>query len=270
MIMSEGGGRGVKAWVLVLTAIASFMAALDTMVVTTALGRIRLDLGASMEALEWTANAYNLSFAVLLLTGAALGDRYGRRRMFAAGLGLFVVASAGCALSGTIGWLIAARALQGGGAGLLMPLAMALLSSAFPREERARALGLFSGITGLALIAGPVVGGGVAEGLAWQWIFWINVPIGLAIMALVLRRIPESAGTDAALDIPGLALVTGAALALVWGLMRGNGAGWASTEVVGALTAGCLLTAGFVIWERQAGPPVGPLRVFPVPAFSSA
>ncbi len=268
--MSEGGGRGVKAWVLVLTAIASFMAALDTMVVTTALGRIRLDLGASMEALEWTANAYNLSFAVLLLTGAALGDRYGRRRMFAAGLGLFVVASAGCALSGTIGWLIAARALQGAGAALLMPLAMALLSNAFPREERARALGLFSGITGLALIAGPVVGGGVAEGLAWQWIFWINVPIGLAIMPLVLRRIPESAGTDAALDIPGLALVTGAALALVWGLMRGNGAGWASTEVVGALAAGCLLTAGFVIWERQAGQPMVPLRFFRVPAFSSA
>jgi MFS family permease len=224
--MKQPSERAAKAWVLVLTSVASLMAALDAMVVTTALGTIRVDLGASIEALEWTVNAYNLTFAVLLLTGAALGDRLGRRRMFAAGLGLFVAASAACALAGNVGWLIAARAVQGAGAALLMPLAMALLSAAFPPQERGRALGIFSGVTGLALIAGPVVGGMVAEGLAWQWIFWINVPIGLIVLPLVLGRIPESFGAAARLDIRGLVLVTGAALAIVWGLMRGNDVGW--------------------------------------------
>src|SRR5262249_53872203 len=174
----------------------------------------------------WTMNAYNLSFAVLLLTGAALGDRFGRRRLFVAGLGLFVAASAACALATSAAWLITARAIQGAGAALVMPLALALLSAAFPREERGKALGLFSGVTGLALIAGPVVGGAVAEGLAWPWIFWLNIPIGLVAMPLIHRRIPESVGTAAALDIAGVVLVTGAALSGVWGLIRGNGPGW--------------------------------------------
>jgi MFS family permease len=196
--------KTTKGWVLALASVAAFMAALDSLVVTTALGTIRRDLGASIELLQWTVNAYNLSFAVLLLTGAALGDRFGRRRLFAAGLGLFVAASIVCAVAGNIGWLIAGRALQGAGSALLMPLAMALLGAAFPREERARALGIFGGITGLALIVGPVVGGAIAEGLAWQWIFWINVPIGLVAIPLVLRRIPESRGPNAALDIGGL------------------------------------------------------------------
>src|SRR5260370_24446892 len=165
--MKEFSERTTQLWVLALTSAASFMAALDASVVTTALSTIRLDLGASIEALEWTVNAYNLSFAVLLLTGAALGDRFGRRRMFAVGLGVFVAASAACALAGSAGWLIAARAVQGAGAALGMPLAMALLGAAFPREERGNALGIFSGVTGLALIAGPVVGGSGAEGIAW-------------------------------------------------------------------------------------------------------
>src|SRR5882757_6185363 len=204
-------GENAKVWVLALTSIASFIIALDALVVTTALSTIRLDLDASIEALEWTVNAYNLSFAVLLLIGAALGDRFGRRRMFAAGLGLFIAASAACALAGNIGALIAARAVQGAGAALVMPLAMALLSAAFPREERGKALGIFSGVTGLALIAGPVVGGAVAEGIAWQWIFWINIPIGLLLIPFALRRMPESVGAGTVLDIPGLTLVTGAA-----------------------------------------------------------
>jgi MFS family permease len=157
-----------KTWVLILTSVASLMVALDALVVTTALGTIRLDLGASLEALQWTMNAYNLSFAVLLLTGAALGDRFGRRRIFIAGLSLFVAASAACALARSSGFLIAARAVQGAGAALVMPLAMAILSAAFPPQERGKALGIFSGLTGLALIAGPVVGGAVAEGIAWQ------------------------------------------------------------------------------------------------------
>ena len=211
---AEPYARATKAWVLTLASVASLMAALDAMVVATVLGTMRVDLGASMEALEWTVNAYTLTFAVLLLTGAALGDRLGRRRMFAAGLGLFVAASAACAMASNVGWLIAARAAQGAGAALLMPLAMALLSAVFPPQERGKALGVFSGVTGLALIAGPAIGGAVAEGLAWQWIFWINVPIGLIAIPLVLGRIPESFGPTARLDIWGLALITGAALAV--------------------------------------------------------
>src|SRR4051812_1571190 len=177
--------KDAKNWVLALVSAASFMAALDSLVVTTALGTIRTNLNTTIEMLQWTVNAYNLSFAVLLLTGAALGDRFGRRRLFAAGLTLFILASAICGMATNPAWLVAGRALQGAGSALVMPLAMALLGAAFPREERARALGISSGITGLALIAGPMVGGVIAEGFAWQWIFWINMPIGLVILPLV-------------------------------------------------------------------------------------
>ncbi|HTC05177.1 MAG TPA: DHA2 family efflux MFS transporter permease subunit [Xanthobacteraceae bacterium] len=245
------------------------MVALDALVVTTALSTIRIDLRASIEALEWTVNAYNLSFAVLLLTGAALGDRLGRRRMFAAGVALFVVASAACALAGNIGALIAARAIQGAGAALVMPLAMALLSAAFPREERAEALGIFSAVTGLALIAGPVAGGAIAEGFAWQWIFWINLPIGLIVIALIRRHIRESVGPGTGIDIAGLMLVTAAAMGVVWGLMRANSAGWRSLEVVSALAVGIVLAIAFVVWELSAREPMVPMRLFRSRAFSS-
>src|SRR5499433_802238 len=231
--MKELSEKALKTWVLALTSAASLM----------------VDLGASIEALQWTMNAYNLSFAVLLLTGAALGDRFGRQRMFVAGLSLFVAASAACALASSAGFLIAARAVQGAGAALVMPLAMALLSAAFPPQERGKALGVFSGLTGLALIAGPVVGGAAAESIAWQWIFWINIPIGLIAIPLVRSHIPESFGPGTALDLPGVALVTGAALGVVWGLMRGNTAGWTSPEVAAALVAGFLLAIAFVAWE---------------------
>jgi EmrB/QacA subfamily drug resistance transporter len=267
--MKQPSERAAKAWVLALTSVASLMAALDAMVVTTALGTIRVDLSASIEALEWTVNAYNLTFAVLLLTGAALGDRLGRRRMFAIGLGLFVVASAACALASSVSWLIAARAVQGAGAALVMPLAMALLSAVFPPDQRGKALGIFSGVTGLALIAGPAVGGAVAEGLAWQWIFWINIPIGLVVIPLVFGRIPESFGAAARLDIRGLVVVTGAALAVVWGLMRGNEVGWASQEIIAAMLAGIVLTATFVAWELRAREPMVPMRLFRSRAFTS-
>jgi EmrB/QacA subfamily drug resistance transporter len=267
--MTDARARQAKIWVLALTSIASFMVSLDSQVVATALSTIRLDLDASIEQLEWTVNAYVLSFAVLLMTGAALGDRLGRRRMFAVGLGLFVAASAACALAPTIEWLIAARAAQGVGGALVVPLAMALLSATFPPQERAKALGIFSGLTGLALIAGPVVGGAIAEGVAWQWIFWLNVPIGLIVMPLVLARVPESAGTDTALDIPGLVLVTGASFAGVWGLMRGNNAGWSSFEVVTALAAAILLAAAFVAWQLRAREPMVPMRFFRSRAFAA-
>ena len=258
-----------RVWVLVLASLASCMAALDTLVVTTALTTIRLDLGASIDQLEWTVNAYNLSFAVLLMSAAALGDRYGRRRMFAAGLGLFALASAACALAPEIGWLIAARAVQGMGAALVMTLAFALVSAAFPPERRGTALGVFFALTGLAVASGPLVGGAVAEGLTWQWIFWLNVPFGLLLVPLVLARVPESFGADSALDIPGLALVTGGVLGLVWGLVRGNIAGWDSLEVVGTLSAGALLVVAFVAWELHAREPMLPMRFFRSRAFSA-
>jgi len=267
--MTEMNEKAKKFWVLALASIASCMVALDALVVTTALSSIRVGLGASLESLEWTVNAYNLSFAVLLLTGTALGDRFGRRRMFSYGIGLFAGGSAACGLATSVGWLIAARALQGAGAALVVPLAMALLGVAFPREERGRALGIFSGVTGVALIAGPVVGGAIAQGLAWQWIFWINLPIAAIVIPLVARRIDESFGPSATIDIPGIAMVTGSALGLAWGLMRGNSAGWSSLEVVATLGAGLLLAAAFVGWELRAREPMVPIRFFRSHAFAS-
>jgi EmrB/QacA subfamily drug resistance transporter len=267
--MDKLSEKTTKVWVLALVSVAAFMIFLDALVVTTALSTIRQDLRASIEALEWTVNAYNLSFAVLLLTGAALGDRLGRRRMFAAGLALFVAASAACAVAGSVGWLISARAAQGAGAALVMPLAMTLLSAAFPREQRGRALGIFSSVSGVALIAGPALGGAIVEELAWQWIFWINIPIGFIVIPLVLSRIPESFGPSAPLDIRGLALVTGAALGVVWGLMRANNAGWTSLEVIAALVTGFVLAVAFVASELRSREPMVPMRFFRSRAFSS-
>ena len=267
--MSKHSAAAAKAWVLVLTSIGSLMAVLDAMVVATSLSTMRVELGASLETLQWTMNAYNLSFAILLLTGAALGDRFGRRRMFVAGLALFVAASVACALAGNAGSLIAARAIQGAGAAMVMPLAMALLSAAFPPKERARALGIFSSITGLALIVGPVAGGAISEGLAWQWIFWLNVPVGLVLIPLAARRIPESYGPGAAFDVPGVMLVAGAAFGAVWGLMRGNSIGWSNFEVLGALAAGLVLAMAFVLWELRTREPMVPMRFFRARAFSA-
>jgi EmrB/QacA subfamily drug resistance transporter len=258
-----------SGWVLALASVASLMVALDMLVVTTALSTIRLHLGASIEELEWTVNAYTLSFAVLLMTGAALGDRFGRRRMFVAGLGLFTAASAACGLAPSVGWLIVARAVQGAGSALVMPLALTLVTAAFAPEQRARALGIFSGITGLAVLGGPVVGGAVTQGIAWQWIFWINVPIGLLTIPLALRRVQESFGPRTTPDLAGLLLVTGAALGLVWGLVRGNSAGWGSVEVVGALLVGAVLAAGFVAWELRSPEPMLPVQLFASRPFAS-
>jgi EmrB/QacA subfamily drug resistance transporter len=256
-------------WVLVLSSVASLMVALDALVVSTALSAIRRHFGASIDELEWTVNAYGLSFAVLLVPAAALGDRLGRRRLFAIGLGLFVLGSVACALSPTAGLLIAARALQGAAAALVAPLSLALVSAAFTPEKRGQAMGIFGGITGLAVLSGPVVGGAVTQGLAWQWVFWINVPIGLAAIPLVLSRIPESYGPRARFDVPGLGLVTLAALGIVWGLMRGNDSGWGSLEVVGALTAGVLALAAFVYVERRVAEPMLPPRMFRQRGFSA-
>jgi EmrB/QacA subfamily drug resistance transporter len=261
--------RAATRWVVVLTAIGSLMAALDTLVVSTALSTIRLDFDASVEELEWTVNSYNLSFAVLLITAAALGDRYGRRRLYAAGLAVFAVSSAACALAPGIGWLIAGRAIQGAGAALLITLGLALLSAAFPPEKRGAAIGIFSAITGLAVASGPLVGGVVVEGISWEWIFWLNVPIGLIAIPLALSRIREGFGPDSTLDLGGLALVSGGSLGVVWALVRGNQAGWDSVEVLGTLAAGVLLFAAFIAWELRAREPMLPMRFFRSRAFSA-
>lgn len=266
-----GGPRASRAqlWVLGLAGVGSFMVILDMLVVATALTAIQRDLHASMADLEWTVNAYTLSFAVLLMTSASLGDRYGRRRLFAAGLGLFTLASAACALAPNVEALIAARAVQGAGAALIMPLALGLLNAAFPPERRGWALGVYGSVTALAVLLGPLLGGALTQGLAWQWIFWLNVPIGLAAIPLVLTRTKEGYGQGAALDLPGLTLFTLASVGLVWALVRSGSAGWGSAEIAGSLTAGAVFSAVFVIWQARARTPMLPLRLFRSRAFST-
>jgi EmrB/QacA subfamily drug resistance transporter len=258
-----------QAWALVLASAASFMVVLDLLVVATALTTIRRDLHASIGELEWTVNAYTLTFAVLLLTAAAVGDRFGRRRVFAAGLGVFAAGSAACALATGAGALVAARAVQGVGAAMVMPLALALLNAAVPPQRRGWAMGIFGAVTGLSAVVGPVVGGAVTQGIAWQWVFWLNVPIAVTVILLALRRLDESYGPRTSFDLPGLALGTGAVLGLVWGLVRGSTAGWASPEVVAELAAGALLTVVFPVWESRARAPMLPTRLFAIRGFTA-
>jgi EmrB/QacA subfamily drug resistance transporter len=259
-----------RGWTLVLASLGLFMVALDTLVVTTALPVLRVDLGASLPDLEWTVNTYNLAFACLLLTGAALGDRFGRRRMFAIGLGVFTTASAAAALSPSVGTLIAARAFQGAGAALVMPLTLTLISAAFPAEKRGAAIGLWGGIAGLAVAAGPVVGGAVVDGISWHWIFWLNVPIGLVLIPLSLARLNESFGPRPQLDLVGLPLAGAGMLGLTWGLVRSSAVGWASAEVILSLAAGAALVAAFLAWERRTRNPMLPLELFRNRGFSAA
>jgi EmrB/QacA subfamily drug resistance transporter len=254
---------------LAITALAIFMVSLDNLVVTNALVSIRDDLGASLEALEWTVNAYTLAFAVFLLTGAALGDRFGRRRMFVVGLGIFTAASAAAALAPSTGALIAARAVQGLGAGIVAPLSLTLLSAATAPERRGLALGLWSGISGLGVAFGPLVGGAVIEGISWQWIFWLNVPVGLILGPLALRRLDESHGPAGRLDLIGLALASSGLLGIVYGVVRGNPAGWGATEVVAPIAAGTALLLAFVAWELRTPAPMLPMRFFRSRAFAA-
>jgi EmrB/QacA subfamily drug resistance transporter len=258
-----------QRWVLGLTSVGAVMVALDALVVASALTSIRLDLGASIEQLEWTVNAYSLSFAMLLVTAAAIGDRWGRRRTFVAGVALFCVASIACALAPSMPALIAARVVQGVGAAAVMPLAMGLLGAAFPPERRGWAIGVFSGLTGLAVLGGPLIGGAVTEGLAWQWIFWINVPVGASVIVLVLRFIPESTGVARRLDPGGAALISVAVLGIVWGTVRGAAAGWDSPEVLGSYVLGGLALLGFPAWERRARQPMVPPAFYRSGAFTA-
>ena len=256
-------------WTFVVTSAALFMASLDNLVVTTALPSIRAHLHASLAGLEWTVNGYTLTFAVLLLTGAALGERYGRKKVFTAGLAIFTVSSAAAALAPGIGWLVAARAAQGVGAAALIPLTLTLLSAAVPPHRRGLALGAWGAVGGLAVAIGPLVGGAVVEGASWQWIFWLNVPIGVALLPVAATRLAESRGPAARLDLPGVALASAGLVGIVLGLVRGNAHGWTSVTVLPPLAAGAVLVAAFVAWELRARQPMLPMRLFRSPAFSA-
>ena len=249
-------------WTVAITSVALFMVSLDNLVVTTALPVIRHNLHASISQLEWTVNAYTLTFAVLLLTGAALGDRFGRRRMFALGLLLFTSASAAAALSTSANSLDFARAVQGVGAAIVTPLPLTILSAAVPRERRGLALGIWGGIGGLAIAIGPLVGGAIVNGVSWHWIFWLNVPIGLLLAPLALARLEETRGTDSGLDLPGLGLASAGLLGIVWGVIRGNAHGWTSLGIVLPMVAGIALLSAFVAWELRAESPMMPMHFF--------
>jgi EmrB/QacA subfamily drug resistance transporter len=257
-----------RIWTLVLVSVGLFMVVLDNLVVNVALPSIHNDFGASVQALEWTVNAYVLTYGVLLLTGAALGDRLGRRRMFVSGITLFTLASAGAALAPNADLLIAARAIQGAGAAIVTPLTLTLLANAFPPEKRGLALGVWSGISGVAVALGPLVGGAVIELASWHWIFWINVPIGLVLAPLAYRKLDESYGAKAPLDLPGLGLASTGLFGVVFGLVRAQTIGWTSAEVMISIGAGIVLLAAFVRQELRTESPMLPMQFFAKRSFA--
>jgi EmrB/QacA subfamily drug resistance transporter len=244
------------------------MVVLDNLVVSVALPSIHRSLGASMQSLEWTVNAYVLAYAVLLLTGAALGDRLGRRRMFVAGVSLFTVASAAAAIAPSTGLLIAARAIQGIGGAIVTPLTLTLLADAFPAEQRGMALGVWSGISGIAVALGPLVGGAVIQAASWHWIFWINVPVGIVLAPLAARRLTESRGPQRRLDTIGLGLASSGLFGIVYGLIRAQTIGWGALEVIVALGAGAILLTSFVAYELRTEDPMLPIEFFARRSFA--
>jgi EmrB/QacA subfamily drug resistance transporter len=262
--------RSKTLWTFAITSTAVFMTTLDNLVVTTALPVIRKDLHAGLGGVEWTVNAYTLTFAVFLLTGAALGDRIGRRRALALGLTIFTGASAAAALAPSIAFLDAARAVQGFGGAIVMPLTLTILSAAVPAEKRGVALGAWGGISGLAVALGPLVGGAVVSGISWHWIFWLNVPIGVVLIPLALMRLDETYGPKERLDLPGVALASAGLFGIVWGLVRGNQLGWGSPEIVGSFVVGAIVLAAFVAWELRTKTPMLPMRFFRNRTFALA
>src|SRR6201996_7987600 len=268
MPTSEVLAKRSRIATLVIVSLGRFMVVLDNLVVNVALPTIHRDFGASVQSLEWIVNAYVLAYAVLLLTGSVLGDRFGRKRMFIAGILLFTAASAGSALAPTTGVLIAARAVQGVGAAIVTPLTLTLLADAFPPERRGIALGVWSGISGVAVAIGPLVGGAVIELADWHWIFWINVPIGIALAPLAYRKLEESFGPKVPLDLPGLGLASTGLFGLVYGLVRAQTIGWTAPEVMISLGAGIVLLAAFVRQELRTEQPMLPMQFFAKRSFA--
>src|SRR3954462_2468443 len=266
-----GQGMPPKArWALAITSIAVFMVTLDNLVVTTAIPVLREDLHASLSGLQWTVNAYTLTFAVLLLTGAALGERFGRRRLLVIGIAIFTAASAAAALAPSILALDVARAAQGLGGAIVLPLTLTVQSASVPAERRGVALGIWGGISGLAVALGPLVGGAIVTGISWHWIFWLNVPIGLALTPLILLRLDESRGPASRLDLPGLAPASAGLVAIVWGLVRANEVGCTSAGILGSFLVGAALLVGFVAWDLHTEHPMLPMRFFGNRTFALA
>jgi EmrB/QacA subfamily drug resistance transporter len=261
--------RAKVVWTLILTSLATFMAALDNLVVTTALPVIREDLAADLGQLEWIVNGYTLPFACLLLLGAALGDRFGRRRVFAAGIVVFTAASAWAALATSTDSLIAARGLQGVGAAALLPLSLTLIAAVVPAERRGMAFGIWGAVNGVAVASGPLVGGTITEHISWHWIFWLNVPIGIALVPLVLTRMAESRGPNNRLDLVGTGLATAGLFGIVLAIVRGHEHGWTSGTVVAGFVLGAILLVAFVRWEMHTPAPMLPMRFFRSPTFSA-
>ncbi|NEA36563.1 DHA2 family efflux MFS transporter permease subunit [Streptomyces sp. SID13031] len=266
--VDEPAVRRSLATVLAVVGIPMFMVTLDNLVVTNALPVIKTELGASLTDLQWFINAYTLSFAALLLTASAIGDRLGRRRIFLAGIALFTLASAACALATESWMLIGARAIQGVGAAAVMPLSLTLLAAAVPARQRSAAIGIWGGISGLGVAVGPVVGGVVVDGINWKWIFWLNVPIGLIALPLAARVLTESRGRRQKLDLLGLVLSASSVFAIVWGVVHGADDGWSSARILTALIGGGALLVAFLVWEHRAPAPMLPLRLFRSRAFS--
>jgi EmrB/QacA subfamily drug resistance transporter len=255
-------------WVVGLTSTAYFMVALVALVVITALQRMQSDVHVGLSSLQWTVNAYGIAFAAGIITAAALGDRFGRRRVFNSGLALFTIASAACALAPNATELIVARTVQGLGGAVVLPLSLTILTTAFPPEKRGMIVGVYGGLAGLAVALGPVVGGLVTEGIDWHWIFWLNVPIGIAAALLGLRLLPESRGARERLDLAGVGLVTAGVVAVVSALTRANEIGWSSIETISTLATGAVLLAAFLAWEKRVNAPMVPLRLFAVREFA--
>ncbi|WP_029288912.1 DHA2 family efflux MFS transporter permease subunit [Cellulomonas sp. HZM] len=264
-------GRPVgTAIALVAASVPMFMATLDNLVMTTALPVLHTALGASLEQLQWMVNAYTLAFASLMIAAATLGDRWGRRRVFVAGIVVFGLASVASALAGSAGALIAARAAQGAGAAAIMPLSLTLLAGAVPPARRAMAIGVWGAVSGLGVALGPVIGGAVVEGISWQAIFWINVPVAVVAIGLVRYALPESYGRRQPLDLVGLVTAALGVLAVVWAVVHGNEDGWTSGPVLGGLVGGTALLVAFLVRERRTDHPLVPLRLFRIRSFSVA
>ncbi|GAA2152808.1 DHA2 family efflux MFS transporter permease subunit [Actinomadura napierensis] len=269
----SGAGKSLtdpQGWTLALTVMAYSMCALDGLIVITALPDIGHDLNTSASTLQWTVNAYAITWAAGMITAAAIADLKGRRRLFSIGLAVFTASSALCAVAPNMAVLIAGRAVQGVGASIILPLSLTILVGVFPAERRGSIIGIWGGIGGLAVALGPLIGGAMTQNLNWHWVFWINVPIGLVLLALVPRRIAESHGPGRRLDLPGVLLVTVGAVVTIWSMVRGDDLGWSDPQVIGGLAVGSALIAGFVAWERVAPEPMVPLRLFRNMSFSAA
>lgn len=259
-------GRGAL-WALLAASLPMFMGSLDNLVVTTALATIAQDFDTTQAELQWVVNGYTLPFAGALLAGAVLGDRIGRRRVFLWGIGLFTVSSAFCAMAGSVGWLVAARVVQGAGAGLILPVSLTLAVAAVSRSRRNLAVGVWGAVNGIGIAVGPLAGGLVTEGLSWSWIFWINVPVGLVAIPLVLWAIGESRGEDRALNVTSLVLVVGAVVSAVWGIVRAADHGWTQAGTLAGTGAAAVLLVAFAANESRTDKPLIPLRMYRSPAF---